>query len=641
MMSNTQVARVVGLGIVLLFFLQLLADFIEHVYVFGLLGTSIPVEIVALLFLLTPWLLLLRRRPLPRWTLFLLLGLVMLARVVEPNLPTRGRMLLSGAGVGAFLLWLPGILQARLHRQPVAHWALSAYLAVVFSALFRTSGLGLDLTTLGMGQVIGWVFVVTAAWGLWRDRESAQSTGSDAPAGGGIVLPGVSLFAVVALLYFVFSAPHVLARWSGIDYRQIIMLYALSWALALLLWVRQVRLSPMLLELGNTVLVLALALAAWLQQTPLPADPHAYPLFAVETGWMQALPLFVSIVLSPLLAIDFAVLVGRVQAAGAPLRRWGIGFGLGSLMLLCLILAHVFTTVYDYIPVIGPLFRDQFWLVHLVAGLLVLPGLFQQQAVLTPLRPRLATILLGAAFILLIEGVGLNAPPKAPADVPATLTVQTYNIQQGYSETGQRNFDGQLAILQTIDADLIGLQESDNARIAGGNADVVRYFAHSLGRYAYYGPKTVTGTFGIALLSRYPILNPRTAFLYSEGEQVAVILADVQTTSGPVHVMVTHLGNGGPLIQQEQLLRLVPENGPVIAMGDFNFRPYEAQYLLTTHLLQDSWTLRWPTWRDDAGNEPTTKIDHIFVSPGTQVLDARWLVSPASDHPSIMATLRW
>ena len=41
-----------------------------------------------------------------------------------------------------------------------------------------------------------------------------------------------------------------------------------------------------------------------------------------------------------------------------------------------MIFAQVFTTVYDYIPVVGPLFRDKFWLVFLAAGLvLALPTL--------------------------------------------------------------------------------------------------------------------------------------------------------------------------------------------------------------------------------------------------------------------------
>ncbi|MFZ1553644.1 MAG: endonuclease/exonuclease/phosphatase family protein, partial [Anaerolineae bacterium] len=75
--------------------------------------------------------------------------------------------------------------------------------------------------------------------------------------------------------------------------------------------------------------------------------------------------------------------------------------------------------------------------------------------------------------------------------------------------------------------------------------------------------------------------------------------------------------------------------------GDFNFRPDSEQYRLTTQQLADSWLLRWPTWRDDQGQQPQRKIDHIFVSPGTDVRQARFIPSPASDHPAVTATIGW
>ncbi|MBK6433255.1 endonuclease/exonuclease/phosphatase family protein [Candidatus Amarolinea dominans] len=162
-----------------------------------------------------------------------------------------------------------------------------------------------------------------------------------------------------------------------------------------------------------------------------------------------------------------------------------------------------------------------------------------------------------------------------------------------------------------------------------------------LGMYAYYGPKTVAGTFGIALLSRFPIENPRTYYLFSEGEQVAVIAAQITVGDRTFEVFVNHLGNGGPLIQQQQLLELMAGRTNVIALGDFNFRPDSEQYRLTTQQLADSWTLRWPAWRDDQGQQPQRKIDHIFVSAGTDVRQARFIPSPASDHPAVTATIGW
>ena len=188
-------------------------------------------------------------------------------------------------------------------------------------------------------------------------------------------------------------------------------------------------------------------------------------------------------------------------------------------------------------------------------------------------------------------------------------------MQQGYSASGQKDYGGQLAAIQALNADIIALQESDAARIAGGNSDLVAFIANGLGFYSYYGPKTVTGTFGIALLSRYPIDNPRTWYLYSEGEQVAAIEATITINARTWRVFVTHLGNGGPMIQQQQFLDMIGDAKDVIALGDFNFRTSTEQYALTTTALQDAWAARWPEGADDSGSQPVGRIDYVFVSP--------------------------
>ncbi len=184
------------------------------------------------------------------------------------------------------------------------------------------------------------------------------------------------------------------------------------------------------------------------------------------------------------------------------------------------------------------------------------------------------------------------------------------------------------------------MQESDAARIANGNDDIVRYFANQLEMFSYYGPKTTAGTFGIALLSRYPIREPETFYLYSEGEQVAVISAVVDMDGKPLQVFVTHLGNGGPMIQQQQFLQLMAGSSRIVALGDFNFRPDSPQYALTTQFLRDAWTKRWPNWEDDLGHHPDAKIDHIFVSEDLTVLDARYYPSGPSDHPALTAVIK-
>ena len=100
-------------GLVFLLFFQLVSDFIETIYAFGLLGTNIPPEIVSVLFFFTPLILLFFRRGLPYRVALALAGLAALAHPLEVMLDPKGKMLASGFGVGCLFVLLPVLL---LHR---------------------------------------------------------------------------------------------------------------------------------------------------------------------------------------------------------------------------------------------------------------------------------------------------------------------------------------------------------------------------------------------------------------------------------------------------------------------------------------------------------------------------------------------
>jgi endonuclease/exonuclease/phosphatase family metal-dependent hydrolase len=391
--------------------------------------------------------------------------------------------------------------------------------------------------------------------------------------------------------------------------------------------------------------ILTLVLTILPHQLSFPVDPSGYPFYEPPLGSLAYLPLYLMVLLSPIILIDFILYNRQLLMFKPGARSLGGGFLLASIFFLLMVLAHVFTTVYDYIPVIGGLFRDQFWAVYLVGGIaLALPtlGLTTPSSPEKPVNLSWVAVTIPVIYLLAIGGAILVAArPSPPLEAGSSLRVMTYNVQQGYSETGQKNFDEQIKVIKSVNPDLLGLQESDTNRIAGGNADLVRYFADHLNMYSYYGPKTVPGTFGIALLSKYPIQQPRTFYMYSEGEQTATIVAQVRVAGKTLNIFVTHLGNGGPIVQQEAILEEVGDLEQVIAIGDFNFRPDTDQYLLTMGKLQDAWLLKWPQGTDDQGLNPTDRIDHVFVSPGTTVKDARYLYTPESDHPAQMVEITW
>ena len=129
--------------------------------------------------------------------------------------------------------------------------------------------------------------------------------------------------------------------------------------------------------------------------------------------------------------------------------------------------------------------------------------------------------------------------------------------------------------------------------------------------------------------------------MYSVGEQTATIAAQIRVGDEVFNVYVTHLGNGGPVVQQEAILSEVEGKEKVILMGDFNFRPDSAQYQLTTRALDDAWLLRWPESVDGQGRRFDRRIDHVFLSPGMTAREAQYITEPESDHPALAVEIGW
>ena len=642
----------IAFAVLLLFFFQLLSEFVEAIYAFGLLGTGIPSEIAAVLLLFAPVLLLLVPQTAEGRAARLLPWVIIVCRLVAVLVNTRARLIISGVGVGSSLLWLP----SELHQlgsgdadgDGAHHLGLGLLVALMLSVALRAAGSGLDVSTRGISQLIGWLLAGVAVLALTRrERPTSGPARAVTAAGsfGRLVVLTLGLSSALILSVFVFASPNVVARWTEANYLAVIITlvvgmvgYVVARALGLGLPARARR---GLLWAANLLFVVALTVTLRTHQLRFPSDPAGYPSYAPDVALIHQIPLFVTLLLVPCIVADFSLYVREIVASRPSPRTLGGAFTVSSLFWLLMIFGHVFTTVYDYIPVVGPAFRDGFWWVHLAAGLgVMLPLLAVRRA---PSLGLLSPVWVGAIALLGVVAVGavLVTAARPGEPVPAsTLTVLTYNIQQGYTADGQKGVDDQLAVLRAVDADLIGLQESDTNRISGGNADIVRYFADALDMHATYGPTTVVGTFGIALLSKYPIEQPRTFFMYSEGEQTATIEARIRVGEVAYDVFVTHLGNGGPIVQQEAVLKIVQGRQNVILMGDFNFRPETPQYALTTARFDDAWLRRWPEGVDDQGARPAKRIDHIFISPELQVEDARYLDGPASDHPALMAILR-
>lgn len=636
-------------------FLQLLNDFVANVYACGLLQTSIPAEIGCFILMLAPALLwFLRKVP----TVFVVLtaGLMLASRLASLALDTRGKILAAGIGTAAFLLCFPALLWHLGNRRdrgsgPILGIALA--LATLGHVFLQAVHSGNDITGFGNGRYLGGALAAVAGLLLWAwgaravETTTAEPTGT--PKAGTWRIAGlcVGMTAVLVLLYFGLAAPAVMTRWTGGEYLWTTAITAGTTALFLVLQLGTTglrRQSNSRVLLGwNLVFLFALGLALWSSRVPFPADARGYPFSEPAVGPLGQTSMVLTLLLAPVLFVNFTWFARALFEASPSVRALGFGWTLGSGWLLLLVFAQVLTTVYDYVPVVGPWFRDRFWLVGFFAGAgAVLPVLLlrpetggeehpAREFAATPGIALGAVLALGAVTAVIITRAQPTRSPSRTA-----LRVMTYNVQQGYSAKGRKNFAGQLEKIRQVNPDIVGLQETDSTRIAGGNSDLVRFLADRLNYHAHSGPRTGAGTFGIALLSRFPIGRAQTFYLYSTGEQTAVLTAELTAGGTTYQVFVTHLGNGGPAIQQREILELVADRTNVILMGDFNFRPGAEPYRLTSERLADAWLAADEKRLVPPDQNLDRRIDHVFVSPGTPVLQATYLDDGDSDHPALV-----
>lgn len=640
-------------ALVFLVFFQLLTSLIESTYSFGLLSVDIPPETVFVLFLLSPLLFLffpgwLSSAPAKR--VGLMTGsLMFIAWGAAQFLDSRGQMIAAGVGVGAALLFLPMLYRLTTSFQLPLTLAGGLAFGVLAHILLRIENFGNGKLP-GEGNLFAIIGILLLGllemsyWYLAPSTNQAQSTSAPEKFPP-LLLKTLGIASILILLYFGFTTPVVLARWSGADsYPLFLGASALaSGAMLLVLFgpkLASKQLPRPLLLTWNALFGLSLLAALLPYQTAFPRDPALYPLAAAPFSDVAFSALLLAVLLHPVLYVDFALLAGSSQAGSTSPRALAGGLAIAALYQLLLVFAQVFTTVYAYIPVVGPLFRDRFWLVICFPALLIFiavlaaPGRFAWNS---SSLDRRWPVLSAALFTILALAVSFFTPKPVPSPAGSgSLRVMTYNLQQGYRADGQIGYRDQLEAIRVYAPDILGLQETDTARIANGNHDLVGFLSGNLNMYSYYGPNPITGTFGIALLSRYPIADPQTYTMYSSGEQTAVIVAKITVSNVVYTVVVTHLGNGGPLIQQQQVLELARSQPNVILMGDLNFRPSSEQYRQTAAGLKDGWLSAASRQLIPPGQNPDTRIDHFFVSPNLNVGAAFYIGKGPSDHPAIV-----
>jgi len=660
-------------GIMFLFFLQIFSDFVESTYILLLMTLSLNQNMLVLLFMFSPIIFLLFRRSIPDKLVVVAGGIMIACRIVEPFFDTAARMLLSGLGVSCFFILFPAILlfvRSDDKNQRVLTFGIGFSTALAASILLRTLNFTIDLSTYGWGQAIGWILAAIGFFMLMGFSKKMHTTNPlsgievSSPAPQRLrkrTLAGIT-FGLTSILFFVsfaFSSPAVISRWTESSYVAVVSGVALMTALfSLIVLYRPYlisKLTSQVIFIWNLIFVALFVVTVYVNQIPFPDSPASYPIIVPTTSFLLHIPLYLMIAAFPIILIDFMLLSHKMACLEVvpSSRAAGVAFTLGGgLYMLILLFTLILTSVWGFVPVIGALLRNMFWFIILIAGIILLLTIYKTKDNIPSFEtagklPRTETIVAGLMIIMFLGtftgSIVFEAHPVAPSGDAVSVKLLTYNIAQGMNDVDVKNYDGQLELIRGIDADIIGLQETSKI---SGNSDVVRYFADKLNLYSYFGPKGVTGTTGVALLSKYPIENPRTIYHYIENvdrKQTATIEAEITVGSRTFTVYVTHTYGriSTKMILQNDILDVSSGKSNVVFMGDFNFRPFTEPYNLTTDILDDSWWVKWPTGVNSLGENNSRQIDHIFLSPGATVSECEYITDPQSDHPAYWVDIEW
>ncbi|MCJ7735179.1 MAG: endonuclease/exonuclease/phosphatase family protein, partial [Anaerolineales bacterium] len=330
------------------------------------------------------------------------------------------------------------------------------------------------------------------------------------------------------------------------------------------------------------------------------------------------------------------------------------GMLLGSLILVVLVFMLIFTNVWGYVEPVSPWFRNKFWLPFLLmAGPIALLIGRKGLSTLDDQPEPNNTFSLGLLAFLVMVFLGTAGSAVYTTRVQTfeprnnSFVVMTYNIQQANDDFGERSYEEQFMLIREVAPDILALQESDSSRISLNNNDFVRYYAGKLGYYSYYGPTTIAGTYGTAILSRYPLHNTQTVFTFSDQDEIGTAVAEIEIGGQLFAIYNVHPDGSDTamLIWAESLLEHSKDKYNVIALGDYNLRDYEEAYQRIASVYTNAWVSIYPSKIAPDGTDMSgeNRIDHIFFSQSLMARNPVYILPPqsATDHPVHWAEILW
>jgi endonuclease/exonuclease/phosphatase family metal-dependent hydrolase len=233
---------------------------------------------------------------------------------------------------------------------------------------------------------------------------------------------------------------------------------------------------------------------------------------------------------------------------------------------------------------------------------------------------------------------------------PGELRLVTYNIKYA-----TRGMDGIADVLRATQPDIVALQEVDLGSRRSGGLNQAAVLAGRIGLpyHAHFRTRDVDGgAFGIALLSRFPLLalEQYPLPIPPDGEPRTVVHALLQVAGREVSVYITHLTHppfrGRTRLRQSVFISelLARDARPKILMGDLNAGPDSTPVRLLRRHVRDVFEASGSgpagTFELPVPFAPTVRLDYVLACDAFTPLRSRVLRVDASDHYPVVADVR-
>jgi endonuclease/exonuclease/phosphatase family metal-dependent hydrolase len=628
-----------------LFFIEALRLYFADVYltVWAALFSE-PIDLAGLaagVLMLSAFLVPLLLPLLRRWTsarriaLASAVGLALTRLLLSAGLPFQIEAAASWVSISLYSLFMPAYFAehhpAHTPRTDRGYLVAGFALALAYDMAIRTLGSSLDLSLqpdwLPVQSVLSTIAITAAYFARVRSLPAHQRRDLPVRPRWAAVLLLSSLGALLFLEYNLFMHASTVSRWLQVDYDLMAITLPAATVVGLLI-PRLKGLQSLPAVVFQNLLILASVAA-----------------FLWTDGWVSAL-----LILAAQLCImlDLRLLF---QLAASHRFEWktstivGVAFSLSMLVAVLLTLMLTLTFAYAYTL---DAFRGLEPVPFIVAGVFLgaaacasaYRGRTGDRS--PPEVPWMKQSVAALPVILALAGSVIQPMVNPQPTEQRSLTVMSYNLHQSFGMDNKLDLEEVLDAIRQADADVIGFQEADAGRVPSMSVDQVLWLSRKLNMHSVYGPSW-GDTYGVAVLSRYPIVSHERYLLTSEEQQRSCLEARIDVRGRTLTFFSVHLGlNSGERERQldEVLTYTAQAAPPKVLVGDLNAHPNSHEIGRVLGQFDHSYAIAGTgDGYTSPADAPRQTIDYIFVSPDIQVFSAEVIPALGSDHLPVVAEI--